>query len=371
MKTLRFIGILILILGTSSLAFGIHGVDEVGGTGPFPFDASVFENLDYGIYWFGDNYENQKAKAGKSNPYFDPNKPTLIFVHGWQKDTTKRYYREAFNFVADGAPSIYYAEDWIRDGWNVGVFYWNQMADEFDVKNAEAKIWSASGPKRMRWRTPDDKYHDGPSKPASLLFYEAYRDAMQTYQGNEIRIVGHSLGNQMAIVMTKFISMAIDNNEIPGHLLPTRVALLDAFYSNYPKDYLDGRWTGEVARQYVIELRVEGVIFESYRTSSASGALLIGDENKDLHKMCAFTEIKPWYFNSIQFGYKHVCAIWHYFWSYSFSPPSIKRSSDTGASASASNERIEELMNSSKKLVHDLGVWSKTPKDDRFVYKSR
>jgi len=371
MKTLRVISVLLMVLGTSSLAFGIHGVDVVGGEGPFPFKASVFEKLDYGLYWFGYNYENQKAKAGKSNPYFDPNQPTVIFVHGWQKDTTKRYYREAFRFSADGAPDIYYAEDWLRDGWNVGVFYWNQMADEFEVKHAEAKIWSTAGPKGMRWRTPDNKYHKGPGKPASLLFYEAYRDAMQSYQGNEIRIVGHSLGNQMAIVMTKLVSMAIANEEIPDHLLPTRVALLDAFYSNYPKDYLDGRWTGEVARQYVTELRVEGVIFESYKTSSASGALLIGDENVGLHKMCAFTEIRPWYFNPIEFGYKHVAAIWHYFWSYSFPPPSIKRSSQTGASASASNERIEELMNSSKKLVHDLGAWTKTPEDDRFVFKKR
>ena len=41
---------------------------------------------------------------------------------------------------------------WKADGWNVAIFYWNQMADEDEVKDAEAKIWSTNGPKGMRYR---------------------------------------------------------------------------------------------------------------------------------------------------------------------------------------------------------------------------
>jgi hypothetical protein len=64
--------------------------------------------------------------------------------------------------------------------------------------------------------------------------------------------------------------------------------------------------------------------------------------------MTAFTELKPWYFGWFDLANKHISAVWHYFWSYSFSPPSIKNSYENGASAITSDDRIEELMQSSK-----------------------
>ncbi len=38
----------------------------------------------YGLYWFGLNEANQKFVPGEQNPYLDPARPTMIFVHGWQ-----------------------------------------------------------------------------------------------------------------------------------------------------------------------------------------------------------------------------------------------------------------------------------------------
>jgi hypothetical protein len=113
------------------------------------------------------------------------------------------------------------------------------------------------------------------------------------------------------------------------------------------------------------------VAIEVYRSSPATSTVFIGDENKALMNKTAFTELKPWYFSSWQLTEKHIAAVWHYFWSFEFSPPSIKSSSDQGASASVSTSRIKALMSSSKKLVHDLGAYSISPSDDRFKYVNK
>jgi len=149
------------------------------------------------------------------------------------------------------------------------------------------------------------------------------------------------------------------------------VALLDPFYSNGQKSYINNQWTGAKARSYVDTLKGWGVIFEAYRSSSVSNTFLVGDENKGLLNKTAFLELKPWYFNSWQQAEKHGAAVWHYLWSFDFATPSIKNSSDIGLSAKTSDSRVKSLMNGSKRLIHDLGAYTKSPGDDRLKYGNR
>ena len=65
------------------------------------------------------------------------------------------------------------------------------------------------------------------------------------------------------------------------------------------------------------------MIFEAYRSSAVTSTVFVGDANSGLMKMTAFTELKPWYFNSTQITEKHNSAVWHYLWSFSFNPPLI------------------------------------------------
>ena len=46
---------------------------------------------------------------------------------------------------SDGA-DVNVANSWIEDGWNAGIFYWSQLADEDDVENAEVKIYTTGNP---------------------------------------------------------------------------------------------------------------------------------------------------------------------------------------------------------------------------------
>ncbi|MEO4046007.1 hypothetical protein AAFN46_02805 [Pseudomonas sp. CAU 1711] len=353
--------LLLCLLCFSSLVHAAPGV----------FPDSTFNNLDYGLYWFGYGDTWQKAVPGQSNAYYGASKPTVIYIHGWQNGATARKDRETFNREGAGGPSLDLATAWLNAGYNVGVLYWNQFADEGEVKDAEAKIWTASGPRAMRWRNSSGVYSNGPSESAGDLLFKSYKDNLAGYSGSNIRILGHSLGNQMAIVLTKKISDAVAAGTLNSKLLPKRVALLDPFYSNYAKSWLGNQWTGAVCRSYVSELKGKGVIFEAYRSSSVTSTVFVGDENKGLMNMTAFTELKPWYFSSVQQTEKHNAAVWHYLWSFSFNPPPITGSSNQAASAKTSDSRITTLMNGTQKLVHDQGAYTKEPSDDTFTLQAR
>ncbi|WP_137972118.1 hypothetical protein [Pseudomonas sp. F(2018)] len=338
---------------------------------PGVFPDSTFNNLDYGLYWFGYGDTWQKAVPGQSNAYFGPSKPTVIYIHGWQNGATARKDRETFNREGAGGPSLDLATAWLNAGYNVGVLYWNQFADEGEVTDAEAKIWSTSGPRAMRWRNAAGVYSTGPTQSASDLLFKSYKDNMASYTGSNIRILGHSLGNQMAIVLSKKISDAVTAGTLNSKLLPKRVALLDPFYSNNAKSWLGNQWTGAVCRSYVSELKGKGVIFEAYRSSAVTSTVFVGDENPGLMNMTAFSELKPWYFNATQITEKHNAAVWHYLWSFSFNPPVVTGTSNQAASAKTADSRIATLMNGTQKLVHDQGAYTKEPSDDNFKLQAR
>ena len=338
-------------------------------TGVFP--SSTFSNLDYGLYWFGYGDSWQKAVPGQSNAYYVSNKPTVIYIHGWQNGSTQKKNRETFNRKDAGGPDLDLAYAWKQAGYNVGILYWNQFADEGEVKDAEAKIWTATGTRAMRWRNSSGAYSNGPSKSATDLMFDSYKANLAGYSGSNIRILGHSLGNQMAIALTKKISDAVTAGTVNSKLLPKRVALLDPFYSNSGKSYLGNKWTGEVCRTYVTEMKTKGVIFEAYRSSAVTSTIFVGDSNTNLMKMTAYTELKPLYFNTTQQTEKHNSAVWHYLWSFAYSTPLISGSSNQAASAATSDSRISTLMSGSKKLVHNAGTSTKGPNDDNFTEANR
>lgn len=320
-----------------------------------------FENLDYGLYWYGSGGNCQKAETGLQNAYYNSTQPTVILFHGWQLGNVVNNEYTTFNASDSDGPNIDTASFWREKGWNVGIVYWTQLADELEVKDAEAKIWTANGSKGMRWLSSDGKYRDsGLNEGLIDVFAKELIDKLDDFSGEQLRITGHSLGSQLALG----VSLRLHESLIPSELQPQRVALLDPFSSNDPKSYLNGDWVGEEMRDILAELSDRGVAVEAYRSSAVASTLIIGDANNELLNATAFTELRPWYFNSVQIAQKHSAAIWHYFWSFDFNPPSVFWSSSSALSASSSNSVIKSYMTSSRKFQHLTGVYSETPSDD-------
>jgi hypothetical protein len=360
-------------LAEPDLTLGDDGLTpELGTTASFNCNV-----LDSGIYWFGRGNTAQKAGAG--NPNFSLSRPTLIYAHGWQKDNVPRAKRESFNYKLNDPKNgvdVNLADAWIAAGWNVGIFYWDQFADEPEVKNAETKIWTGAGPQGMRWRACDGSYSSvgAPTVSAAQLFHDAYVAAMAGYTGGNVRLVGHSLGNQLVTRTAAMINDSITANRIPASLRPTRIALMDPFWSNGGKSYLNNRWTGEVARDHVAALRTAGVVFERYKSSNIND-LFVGDSNQSLTTMIGQTELIPGWISNLDQAGRHVAAPNMYFRSFAFSPPpgcdENAVCSGIAASARTSDARTRELMTSSFVWTQTAGQNTEVPSDNLFTRSAR
>lgn len=331
------------------------------------WDNLDWNSLDYGIYWYGLGNKPYKFVPNVANPAYDPLKPTIIYIHGWQPEYSLIKHRESFYFYGQ-----YAADPWIKAGWNVGVFYWNQFSDEFNVEDAEAKIWTATSEKGMRWRKGDGTYDTSNSikKNAAELLYEEYIKALSGYKGNDIRIAGHSLGSQMAIRLTKLISDNVDSGKIAPELLPSRVALLDPYFSNLGKYYLNNSWTGEVARNNVASLiNDKNIPFEFYKSSALTSGL-IGDDNLKLKKLCAYTELKPLFYVEAQQIEKHYHGKYNYFCSYAVAPPpeyiGLIPSGNIAASSKTTTIRIAEMMGQKYYWEQLAGKYTEASGDDTY-----
>ncbi len=217
------------------------------------------EVLDYGLYFLAADGSSQKylppAADPDGNPLFDPTKPTVIYVHGWQPFTVKDHKREYLSDKAGGS----YARLWKEAGWNVAIFYWNQFSDEQFVQLAEGKIHhyqeNASGT-GLTWRkekdnvlTPATADAASPQYSATALFAQEYSRFIAQSQSGKVRLVGHSLGGQFVNTVSPMI---------PKANRPARIALLDPFFS--------ATYT-QLFNQNITYLKANGSILEWYETS--------------------------------------------------------------------------------------------------------
>jgi hypothetical protein len=373
----------LLFVGATSFAAGCGGSDtaidqdsgdltETDGTLPLASAA-----LDFGIYWFGLDNASQKAVAGAANPFYDPSRPTVIHIHGWQPGSTQAGRRETFNYATNDPTNgvdIDLADAWVKKGWNIGIFYWNQFADEDTVWNAEAKIWSTNGPKGMRFRKKDGTYETVvTTKTVADLFADTYVSVLGGQKNGTIRLTGHSLGNQMVVRGAKLVSDRIAAGTAPALIQPKRIALLDPFWSNGGKDFLGGKWTGEMTRRHVTELMSRGIMFERYKTSSASEGIL-GDNNAALTTLIGNTEIRPEYIKGSDVTGRHVAAPNLYFQSFASAPPAgcfvgqsgAKDCSGVAPSAATNDDAIATLMRSRFNWVQSRGTATEDPSDNVF-----
>jgi len=349
------------------------------------------DRLDYGLYWLGYNGDMEKFVPGQYNRFYDASKPVVIYIHGWQKGSSQNNYAKENLYFADAG--IWTHTNWIDKGWNVGIFYWSQWADEDEVKNAEAKIWSRTGPQGFRYRLSDGTYKTtlNPTGTAACaeLAYSAFVAALAGNTSKNIRLVGHSLGNQMVtrlaeLVYTNCVSGKINENTYRIN----RIALLDPAWTKDGKTYLgdsngDGKndWVGERCRWAIFKMLdrwtpVNGFAVERYNTTALDQSLfgIAMDSNDPLKERIANISVRPWYYSATQIAEKHNVIPRHYFWSMDFAPPvectiswgTRTNTGKMGPSASTPTSRIKEMMGKTYKWDQVEGRYTHSPDDDWF-----
>ncbi|MFO7680753.1 MAG: hypothetical protein R6X34_11945 [Chloroflexota bacterium] len=326
---------------------------------------------EYGLVWFGINGRSQKAVSDQPNAYFDPARPTIIYVHGWlpnQVAAPPTFVVDIKNEEQERDDHLDLAAAWVAAGWNVGIFYWHPFADEDLVWVAEDKIWTTEKDAAMRYRDADGNFHTAgmPAVSATVLFYQTYLEAMDGYTGPEIRLAGHSLGNQMAVRLASQLVDGIEAGAVPENLLPSRLALLDPFWSPLPKSYLDGQETGTVIRREIEEkLLPREVLVEWYRSSLLTEETLLKEDVPQFQAQVVYAELAPDFCGALDQVCRHDAA-WHlYFLSFGSPAPQECAPDETTAScastgrqgpmASTANERLAEMMNEPFYWLHGSG----------------
>ncbi len=357
---------------------------------------AVEDYLDYGLYWHGYDDAMQKFVPGETNPFYDPSAPTVIYIHGWQKNHAVNGYEKA-NLLLDHDNVYEYTQNsWINQGWNVGIFHWEQFADEDDVQWAEAKIWTANGPKGMRYRLEDGSYStaliENPNLPVAETAYYDVVAALADYTGGNLRLAGHSLGNQMVTRLGELIYENIVNGNLDEETYRIqRIALLDPAWTKDGKTWLgdsngDGNddWVGERCRWAIFNMidrwtDSHDFVVEIYSTTALDTYLGVAmDANYPLRDAVCKTSVRPWYYSTTEIAAKHSVAPRHYFWSMAFDPPvectmSWWRRYATGEmapSASAPEWRIKEMMGNAYYWDQVEGRYTESPHDDWFERKN-
>lgn len=229
-----------LVSNSNNYFFCAEGRDEWGrvkiravyncpGGGEQSYNRTVeLDILDYGVYFLGNNAQLgnlEKFRPGDpSNQYFDPSKPTMIYVHGLSDGSVLNHKRE---LIRENRVGVSMADRWRNQGWNVGIYYWNQFADVplSDRGDAEDKIYEV-GPNP--WRLELEQFtNSSPAAPTvsvgALLGIELNRIRQKSQAGLELRLGAHSLGASLAAEATDFMSNAN---------LPDRVAYLDPYWTS-------------------------------------------------------------------------------------------------------------------------------------------
>ncbi len=330
-----------------------------------------YEVNDFGIYFYGTQQNTnaldavagcQKYITGEPNAFFDPNKPTIIYAHGWQKGSVNSRGREGFLFNMDNQFQNV-QNYWRNAGWNVGIFHWVQIADDdwgAMPVDTEKKIYDVNNPNGMRWKKSDGSFSNRGNSTLNVI--QLYRQEYQRIIGvlstsAEIRLIGNSLGGNLTMAMAREVS-------INGNRIPNRITLMDPYWDpsldsndgiTLPAGLANTRAVGANAAQ---RLYNGGAAIEYIRTSLAGQT----GYNAGAANIAAYTNFVPGYTNDI--AAKHTQPTKQYLWNLAFAAPT------TGPSPRLSNTAIRNMMATQLYWDHTGGQNTSTPADDTYTSRS-
>jgi hypothetical protein len=331
-----------------------------------PVPNTFSESLHY------DQYGTQWT-AGIDVNYFDPTKPSVIHIHGWQNKTISATLRNFSSISSNYTQTIAHA-GWFPD-WNVGIYRWEPFADDDDVslangvfvpnpRNAEAKIHNKA---KMRHRNnTNDGFSTLPNtsrlydKSISDMFVDAFQ-MIPFANDKEVRLTGHSLGGQLAL------SAAAKLKKSSDHI--RRIELLDVFFCNGQNDGYTSKpqSSSAMARSNLAQINQStlkpDVAVSWYQCTNLTDCDIVGCSNTELKKRVSWQGLRLWYLD----GYTQVsslhseCISWYYntkritknLVTYVYKPPSwygwgsytkIMNAADNALSANTDTQLIKDNM---------------------------
>ncbi len=351
----------------------IRAVMQHAGIAIFDWDQDTrslqtyyYEELDVGIYFLGvqqnavrnEQPGAQKFIPGQPNPFFNSSRPTIIYAHGWNKDSVLNRNREGLLFVQDNQWQNV-QNFWLTRGWNVGIFQWLQLADDdWGLKpvDTEKKIYDANSANiGMRWKRSNGVFSstDRPTLNVTQLYRQSYLQvAGALAAGVEIRLIGNSLGGNLTLNMVRELV-------INGSRTPSRVTLHDPYWDsdlrglNFPGAFVNTRAVAVDAAQRVSN---RGIALEYFRSSVAGQQGYV----RGVAQIGSYVNFVPGYTSNQ--AIKHTQATRQYLWGWDFG--------GTIASPRTAHSTVRARMNTNNYWDHVGGTATATPGDDSFLTRS-
>lgn len=213
----------VVVFATSCDFFGGDSYDLIKAS-----DIVLPKNIDtdnkklYGLYFYNDDYTTMK-RSTETDVNFDPEKPTIIFIHGMQMNYGYHTYDPIDN-----------VKGWMEGGYNYGVYLWSQLADCSFPSIGKTRIWGRDN--TFFYADENDKRQeetvDKFNYSTAELFVAYYFDLMQRvgdYKGSSITIAGHSLGANTNFAIGHCMKTLYEHKKISKQYLPDRFVYLDAY----------------------------------------------------------------------------------------------------------------------------------------------
>jgi hypothetical protein len=238
-------------------------------------EARDYSQLQLWVDWYlpGGDYTGLIDTNGDAA--FSPDRSTFVHFNGWAIGKGRRGRDFTTNYVKDGGSDLHVTDLWLERNWNFAVVDWAQLSDEIDLRNAEAKIWTNDGPKKMRWMDEQGRWHEGPDETVTTAVANRLEPQLRALQNKDIIFQGHSFGGQLVLAVTAELIRRNDLN--PGIALPQQLILTDANFTKGEKSYLAGRRALDLGGDAATLLWERGIPITSYKCSAITYSQLAVD----------------------------------------------------------------------------------------------
>lgn len=194
----------------------------------------------YGLYFYGPNhtYEQEdmiRSSKNMSTEYFDPSKPTIIWVHGWEP--TYSYTDRILSTSSDykriaGIDEVEMFSNQLKEKYNVATFQY-----QLEVNGNGGGI---GGNLFNIYRSAFINAEKTGYSMGYMFASELCMNLGGSYN-QEIIYVGHSCGAFVTTAVNYYIQYFLDNKIVNNtHLLASRMALVDPYFTD-GGDSLEGK----------------------------------------------------------------------------------------------------------------------------------
>lgn len=298
------------------------------------FDYEKYPDLaDQGLFWC--YYDEARGKvvrldadSDEGAALVDPDKPTIINVHGMMADghyNEEAYYvntkigtAEELGITAEEYP-VQMTKLWLDAGYNVGIYNYNRFASEgADFSGIEEKIWATDGINGMRYKSRDGSLNrDASEYTVAEHFAADYIRAVEKlpddFGKEEIRVAAHSMGGEVCAAGLFLLTELADARvgQIAHEKIPSRYMMEDTFFAVHIT--IDGevayggqtgltcRWSGKnipgddtgiTTIEALKDLAANGIVMDYYSYSASFlNGVISAEMRADLVSVCAYIMI--------------------------------------------------------------------------------